>query len=286
MGLIRRLKRYPLTALWIFSYLVSLFLSFNGGMDPVAGYYLLVISTGIPLTLLVYVEWSVHIIDRKNAILNGAIFVAIWIFSMLMTMLGYPWAIWHSLNTVGLIGFTFVAGSWLSGEIEKSGHLIPVCVIAMLVDVWSVFAGPSKKVGEQVIEHMEKQSESAEYIAPPIGNFLLLNWPQPGQAIMSPVFGLGDLVFIALFLTASRKFGLNLWVSLLAIALGLLGSLITAFMFNTPIPALPFICGFFLIGHYKKLSLTQKEKAMTIAISAFIIVAGVIRYAINYFTNG
>jgi hypothetical protein len=225
---------------------------------------------GIPLTTLLALDWSMHLPGRKIAlwlVISGA---AWWYSSALLVQGEFDWRIWYSVNTLSLLVVTFSIGLWLAGEIEKSGHLLPVCILGAMVDIWSVFHGPSKHVGAQVAMHQQQVMETGLATPPPIVDFLILHWPYPGANMMATLFGLGDLVFVAMFIGASRRFGLPLIKSTLLVLAGLIIATCVAMAINKPIPALPFVCAVFLAGNYKNLALTRREWTITISLLALI----------------
>ena len=148
-------RSYPFTILWVAAYLVFLWLSTWTDMGWLPGVWLM-IGLGIPLTVLLALDWSGHLPRRKLClwlVLAGA---AWWLATALLVRGDFGWRVWHPLNTVSLLLVTLSAGYWLAGEIERAGHLIPVCIVGTLVDIWSVFQGPSLHVGRQVQEHFRQ----------------------------------------------------------------------------------------------------------------------------------
>lgn len=278
-------RLYPFTIVWALVYVICLWLSAREGFPVDIAYYL-VLGLGVPLTILTAAEWSAHLPGRKSAFFVLLACASWWLASLLLVRAEYDWRIWHTLNTVTLLIGTFTIGNWLAGEIEKVGHLIPVGILGALVDIWSVFQGPSKSVGRQVVEHVQRQIASGAWQPPPVVEFLILSWPQPGAGFMTPLFGLGDLVFMAVFLAASRRFGISLMKTVLLMAAALAASFIAVFVFNAPIPALPFICGFFVLGNLRSLSLTRSEWRITLIVSFAVLAVGLINWLVRAFTGG
>jgi len=271
-------KIYPFTILWVIIYLGCIFLTLLDAFPVISGLYLPVFGVGVLLTLLAALEWSVHLPGRKIALVLVLASTAWWLASLLLVRAGFSWRIWHTLNTFVLLIGSSSIGFWLAGEIEKVGHLLPVGILGSLVDIWSVFSGPSKSVGEQVVKHYITQSETGLWHPPPVVEFLILSWPLPGVAFMTPLFGFGDLVFIALFLGSARRFGLPLWRSFFLIIAGLAASFAVVSIYNMPIPALPLICGFFILGNIRSLSLSRKEWIITLGVSGAILLFGFLNW--------
>ncbi|MFH1677161.1 MAG: hypothetical protein ABIC40_09070 [bacterium] len=275
--------RFPFTVIWIAYFFLSLYFSSLESFSEIPSLGLLLLA--LPITVMVAFEWAGVIPGRKSALLWGVVGAGWWLITALMTNKGYSWQIFHSLNNLALLFTTFTVGFWLAGEIEKAGHLIPVCILGTLVDIWSVFTGPSKQVGEKVLEHVERQIATGEITPPPIVSFLLLHWPQAGTGTMTPLLGLGDLIFIALLFASCRKFKLSPIKSILLVLGGLAVAEAVTMGFQKPIPALPFICGFFLAGNYNDLSITQKEWRLTIIISVIVIALILVRYLSSIFSG-
>jgi len=275
--------RFPFTFIWIIYLLLSLYFSSLESFSEISSLVLLLLS--LPITVMVASEWAGIIPRRKPALLWGIVGAGWWFITALLTNKGYSWQIFHSLNDVALLFTTFTVGFWLAGEIEKAGHLIPVCIIGTLVDIWSVFAGPSKHVGEKVLEHVEKQIETGEILPPPIESFLIMNWPQAGTGTMTPLIGLGDLVFIALLLASCRKFKLSYFKCILLLLGGLAVAEAVTMGYQKPLPALPFLSAFFLVGNYNNLSITPKEWRITIIITVILLALILARYLSSILTG-
>ena len=239
---------------------------------------LLMLVLGIPLTVLLALEWSVYLPSRKIALWLVIAGVAWWYATAMLVQGEFGWRVWFPVNTVALVVVTFAVGFWLAGEIEKVGHLLPVCILGTIVDIWSVFHGPSKNVGEQIMQHQEKMAQVGAQTPPPIVDFLILHWPYPGADMMATLFGLGDLVFVAMFLAASRRFGLSLLKAVLLTLGGLILATSAAFYTQKPIPALPFICALFLAGNVRSLSLTRREWAVTVSVVVLVLLVGLGNY--------
>jgi hypothetical protein len=209
-----------------------------------------------------------------------------WYVSAALVQGEYGWRIWYPVNTATLVILTFSVGFWLAGEIEKVGHLIPVCILGTLVDIWSVFHGPSKQVAGQVMQHQQRMAETGVRTPPPIVDFLILHWPYPGANMMATLLGLGDLVFVAMFLAASRRFGLSLWKAFLLILAGLALSTAVAIWWSKPVPALPFICALYLAGNARGMKLKRKEWIITIGTATVILVIILANYLFSLLTGG
>ena len=273
----RNRNLYIYTTLWALLYLGALAATVWTIVPSEPGFFIIIVI-GVPLTVLMALEWSKFIPGRKTTVFLLLAGIAWWVATAMLVRGEFAWRLWYPLNTVTLLLIAFTVGYWLAGEIEKAGHLIPVSILGTIVDIWSVFHGPSKSVGEQVVEHAKTQVMTGTFHAPPFVEFLILSWPQPGASYMTPLFGFGDLVFIAIFLAGSRRFGIPLYKTVLLLLAGLGASIALAFFLSIPIPALPLLCGFFLLGNFRNLSLTKAEWRLTLIICAALLFAGFLNY--------
>lgn len=117
-----------------------------------------------------------------------------------------------------------VVGGTVGGRIEHPGHLLVVAVVSFLVDTFSVYhpAGPTAAVVAQ----------------PRALAVLALPWPMLGTEEIAPILGVGDVVFAALYLSASRRHGLGMGKTVVAVALGLAVTMCAVILSGVPIPAL------------------------------------------------
>jgi hypothetical protein len=115
-------------------------------------------------------------------------------------------------------------GSAVGGRIEHPGHLLAVAAVSTLVDSFSVLhpAGPT----------------AAVVARPAAIAVVALHWPVPGTHDVVPVLGVGDVIFAALYLAAARRFGLGVIRAAIAVAVGLVATLVAAMITGLPLPAL------------------------------------------------
>jgi hypothetical protein len=118
-------------------------------------------------------------------------------------------------------------GSVIGSAIEHPGHLIFVAIVSAAADVASVFhpSGPSAVIVQS------KQALS----------LLALPWPMLGTDQIEPFLGVGDVVFTALYVAATRRHALGLRRTLLGLTLGYLVTMVSVVTFAATLPALPFL---------------------------------------------
>ena len=130
------------------------------------------------------------------------------------------------------LGATTCLGWWFLGYFETLAWVVLVAAIIPWVDAYSVWRGPTKSI---VNNHEH------------VFTVLSFAFPVPGEHAAANL-GVPDLLFFALFLAASARFGLRVyatWVCLVA-ALGATIA-ITVWLDLNGLPALPAIAIGFLV---------------------------------------
>lgn len=228
-----------------------------------------VLFVGVGALLAVVCEWSDVRPSRWVALAVAMGGAAIWGATAWGTRAGVAWWLLQPVNSVALVVATLGIGTWLAAELERPGHLLPVCVIGALADLWSVAAGPTRHIGEQTVSHTQA---AAQHVGrglaappPPWPSFLLYQWPLAGEGIMMPLVGFGDLVFLGLLAAAARRFGLPFARSFGLLVAGVACSLALTALLDRPVPALPAICGLFVLGNLGAMRLERREWLITVA---------------------
>ncbi len=192
----------------------------------------------------------------RVALLLGS--AGIWAGCYLFARMGYKSAFLYTLNTANLIVFSCLLGTWITAPLKRPAELVPLCLVMSLADLFSVAAGPTRKMAEGIREYYETGMQGP----PPVVEFLLFKIAVPGMDRMLPVFGVADWVIIAFFtasalrfgfndnlmgrpiheMTQSRRFSFYLPVS----AAGLFAAVMLAHLLGIFLPALPVVVLFFL----------------------------------------
>lgn len=191
---------------------------------PVAGVLgFVVIFAGLAAVLI---DGAFAAAQRRTWPVTGALAAAGVGLVVLAPSLGE--AVGALVGGVGLVLAAFALGTRLGFEVQQPSYLWPLVVVALGADVWSVTT--PEGVTRQVVE------------AGPDGVFgyIVLSLPVPGVGL-SPVLGVGDVVFTALLAGAVTGLGLPRRRAALGLAIGFGACLLALLVIQLPLPALPFI---------------------------------------------
>lgn len=144
---------------------------------------------------------------------------------------GWPGAL---TVTLALLAAGSSFGALVGARIQEAGHLFFVALASALADLFSVVSpeGPSAAIAK---------SEVALSVA-------ALAWPMIGSTGIEPFLGVGDVVFTGLYLASTRRHGLSLRRSAVALACGYGLTMLTVVVFEVVVPALPFLGAAMLIA--------------------------------------
>ncbi len=163
------------------------------------------------------------------------------------------------LNTANLLVFAALIGSWIAVYVKRPAELVPLGIVVMMADGFSVQQGPSR----EIIETLTTYYQSGMPGPPPAVDFLLMKIIVPGIGHPVPLFGVSDWIIIAFFSAVAAKFGMNDNLAGKSLsemmakqkpafyfpvsALGLYIAVFSAHMLDTFLPALPFVVLFYLV---------------------------------------
>jgi hypothetical protein len=247
------------------------------GTIPIVNLFTMVLITrGVCLFLLLPALREIAELKVKPSTLLWAAVISVGVFGITAIMSRATYDSFDGLlvyNTIALLAAASCLGIWLSTEIQKPGHLLPLCLIAAGVDYLSVAYGPSSVVLSQLEEHADAVSAGIPHYAP-LTSYLILRYPQIGSGL-DMMIGVGDLAFFALLAGAVVKFGLTRFnIPLLA----LWGFAASAYsiVLQSGIPALPFIGIGFILTNVRSMKLDRTEWLITLAFVVALIITGVI----------
>lgn len=152
-----------------------------------------------------------------------------------------------ALVTASLLTLGTLIGSVVGDAIEKAGHLVIVAIVSAGVDAVSVLhpQGPTA----QIVEVQAAVS------------VLILPWPILGTDQIEPILGVGDIAFAAIYLVATRRHGLSVRRTVIALGIGLAVTLGVVLATGAGIPALPFLGAAVVAAHPEARRLPREDRA-------------------------
>ena len=164
-----------------------------------------------------------------------------------------------------IIGSIFI-GKLIADFVSQASWILPITVVPIITDVWSVYYGLSAKIiqKEEIMRHF------------------VTYYPTLGEKAPLPLLGMADLIFLTLFLGISYKFKFGLRKNIIAMLLALAIVFALVFYTKSPEPVLPFIGIAFILVNIKKIEIKKKEIITTLI---FLIVVIAILLGISYLSG-
>jgi hypothetical protein len=186
----------------------------------------IMLSSALVLSLVAVLVWGLlplHVLGRRLPLLTAA---------ALPLAILFVWLGWVPLANVAKVVAAAALGIWIAEELEKLSWIVIVAVVSAAVDVVSVAAGPTKAILDQ---------------GPVVVGYFTVAVTWAGYTYSEAYTGLGisDVIFLALYLGAARRFGLRVGWSGVAMVVSFLAT-IAAAMWWTALPALPLLSVAFL----------------------------------------
>lgn len=148
------------------------------------------------------------------------------------------------LEGLGKIIFAATAGLWIALMLTSISQVLLISALVILVDFYSVFFGPTKKMVESG--------------GPWIG-YLTINLPVFGADAVSRL-GISDIIFFALFLGCTLTFRLRRLMSALAMTTSFVATMVVGVSLDLGVPALPLLSIFFVLANADLLYLRFLEE--------------------------
>ena len=187
-------------------------------------------------------------LPRRLLILAACVLIFAGGYAM-VALLGVQSNLLSAIHTANLLFFACVLGHWLTEPLKRPAELIPLCLVMSLIDVFSVFQGPTRELTSSLVGYYG----SGQAGSPPLVDYILIKLPLPGQASLLPVFGVSDWIMIVMLSGAAAKFGMNdnilqrLGNVYFPVAgIGLVATILAARELDMYLPALPMIAVSFL----------------------------------------
>jgi hypothetical protein len=164
-------------------------------------------------------------------------------------------------NTVLIVWAAFL-GKLVSRVIREGKLIVPVAVVASIVDFITVFWGIVKHVSETAPEVAETFSAAAPVEAP--------------EGVYAPVLafvGIGDFLFLALFIAVAIRSSMRpvrtLWASYVMMLVAPLGFLLVPE--GPGIPGLPFISAAALWANWRDIEFSRAEKRALAFVGVLVV---------------
>ena len=184
------------------------------------------LSSALVLALVAVLVWGLlplHTLGRRLPLLTAA---------ALPLAILFVWLGWVPLANVAKVVAAGALGIWIAEELEKLSWIVIVAVVSAAVDVVSVAAGPTKAI-------LDKGPVVVGYFT------IAVTWAGYTYSEAYTGLGISDVIFLALYLGAARRFGLRVGWSAVAMVVSFLAT-IAAAMWWTALPALPLLSVAFL----------------------------------------
>jgi hypothetical protein len=167
------------------------------------------------------------------------------------------------VGNLALIFWAALIGRLVSRVIREGKLLLPVAVAASLADIFTVFwgfVGQAAKEAPKVVEAFSAQAPALEVAK------------QTAAPVLTSV-GMGDFLFLAIFLSVALRFAMNatgaVWAAFVAM---LAASVVLSFGFPGGIPGLPFISVGVLLVNRRHLSFTAEERRSLLVAGGVLVV--------------
>lgn len=207
-------------------------------------------------------------------------------------LFAYPLLMWYSVTLYGaeykmarpllsplesllfLVACAFL-GRLIARLVREKNMLVPIAVVLIMVDIFTVFVGPTGKALEKAPDLVEKLSIGLPEIGSAAGKE-----GGAGLAFIGAA-GLGDFIFLGFFFVACARYELRLnrtlWWAFALMSVAILGYL--AIPGVPGIPLLPFVSIGFLLANTGMFDFSGREKiylAVGFVFIAVLLTIGVI----------
>jgi hypothetical protein len=140
---------------------------------------------------------------------------------------------WTAAESMAKIVFASSAGLWIALMLTSISQVLLISILIIVVDIWSVFLGPTKKMVES---------------GGPWIDYLTINLPVFGADAASRL-GASDIIFFALFIGCTLIWRLRRVITALAMTLSFIATMIVGVTLDIGVPALPLLAIFFLLAN-------------------------------------
>ena len=138
---------------------------------------------------------------------------------------------WTPVEGLAKVVFATTAGLWIALMLTSISQVLLISALIIIVDIWSVFLGPTKKMVES---------------GGPWIDYFTINLPVFGADAVSRL-GVSDIIFYSLFIGCALNWRLRRIVTALALALSFVATMMVGVSLEIGVPALPLLSTFFLL---------------------------------------
>ncbi len=186
----------------------------------------IVVSAALSLAVVAWLVWSLDPLRALGHRLLPLAALAVALGALL------TWLDLLALANVAKVVGAAALGLWVAANLERAGWVVLVAVVSAVVDVASVYGGPTRALLEQG-PHV-------------VGYFTVaLTWLGYDPAEGYTALGISDVVFFSLYLGAARRFGLRGPASAVAMTASFVAT-VAAALYWEALPALPLLSLAFL----------------------------------------
>lgn len=140
---------------------------------------------------------------------------------------------WTAVESLAKVIFATSAGLWIALMLTSISQVLLISMLIIIVDIWSVFLGPTKKMVESGGPWIE---------------YLTINLPVFGADAASRL-GASDIIFYALFIGCALIWKLRRITTALVLTVSFIATMMVGVTLGIGVPALPLLAIFFLLAN-------------------------------------
>ncbi len=265
------------TALLMYAFLVAVPLV--SGLPAWAAVY----GTSLAVTLFTVVLMGAGALWRTPPLEEGLLAVSLltaWVLaSKLPGISDHAWLyLGPAAEVLFVLGCLFT-GKLLSRIVRERNMALPVVVVAALADVFTVFWGPTGQALAKAPELVKRLSMAIPRAGSAVG-------PE-GAGGLSHVatMGIGDFIFLALFLALATRFEFPTRRTMVAILCTASAGIVLALSIPVQLagmPLLPYMSLGFIAANFREFRLTAQERRdLLIALATVLVLFGVVALALR-----
>lgn len=250
-----------LTALALYLYALSVAVPQVRAGSATAALSLLATLLFLALAVGLIVQLARLSLNTRGEVVAALVAVVVWPVLESLARQGGLWRLYcFPLVNLAFIFLCAMAGRLLSRILREPNILLPVALVTILADIFTVYLGPTGRALE---------------VAPSLVHKFSVGLPEAGSAAgaqgaeglaMAAFMGVGDFVFLTVFMAAAARFGFPLArgrriiITLLCLGVATYLTLPVVGVELPAIPLLPLIAGGFLVAYWREFRLTSAER--------------------------